>query len=89
MFGRKKQQSLQKQVCEMNVKMDKLMIYVPKLYNLLVNARPSSTYPCKEIQQQICAKCAVRSCMYHSETTLHITAEEIMNDFIKLVDSQK
>jgi len=67
-------------------KMDKLMIYVPKLYRLLVNTKPA--YPCEQYQDDICIKCLKTSCIYHPETTAKETAEEIMDDFIKVMDSQ-
>lgn len=77
---------LMKRLEALEEKMDKLMIYVPKLYQLLVNTKPA--YPCEQYQNDICIRCPKNACIYHTETTVKRTAEEIMDDFIKAMDSQ-
>lgn len=71
-----------KRIEALEEKMDKLMVYVPKLYQLLVNMKPA--YPCEKYQQEMCVKCSNTSCIYHPETTVKITADEIMREFIKM-----
>lgn len=72
---------IQKRMKAMEERLDKLIVYVPKLYQLLVHTKPA--YPCEQYQKDVCAKCANISCMYHPEATVKLTAEDIMNDFIK------
>lgn len=72
---------IQKRMKAMEERLDKLMVYVPKLYQLLVNAK--AVYPCEQYQKDVCAKCSNTSCMYHPETTVMMTAEDIINDFLR------
>lgn len=72
---------IQKRMKAMEERLDKLMVYVPKLYQLLVNAKPA--YPCEQYRRDVCAKCSNTSCVHHQETTLEAAAENIMDDFIK------
>lgn len=71
---------VQKRLKAMEERLDKLMVYVPKLYQLLVNAKPA--YPCEQYRRDVCAKCSNTSCVHHQETTLEAAAEEIMETFI-------
>lgn len=70
-----------KRLKAMEERLDKLIVYVPKLYHLLVNAKPA--YPCEQYQKDVCAKCFNISCMHHPETTAKLTAEDIMNGFLR------
>lgn len=72
---------IQNRLKAMEERLDKLMIYVPKLYQLLVNAQPA--YPCEQYQKDVCAKCSYISCIHHLETTVMLTAEDIINDFLR------
>lgn len=85
----KKQKQLQRRLIDIEEKMDKLMVYVPKLCSLLAHAKPA--YPCEQYRKEVCAKCCNTSCVHHPETTVKITADEIMREFIKKVelDSRK
>lgn len=78
---------IKKRLNAVEEKMDKLLVYVPKLYMLLTRAKPA--YPCEQYRREICAKCSDTFCVHHPDTTVKITAKEIMQDFIDMVDSQK
>lgn len=70
-----------KRITELERKMDKLLMYVPRLYSLLVKARPA--YPCKEFKQAVCTKCNNTQCANNPNTSVLVTAESIMEDFIR------
>ena len=61
-------------------KMDKLMVYVPKLYQLLVNMKPA--YPCETFEREVCLKCEDITCKHNKGYQNTENAEDIMKAFI-------
>lgn len=76
-----------KRIEALEEKMDKLMVYVPKLYQLLVNTKPA--YPCETFKSKVCPNCNNTKCKHNEGYQNTENAENIMKAFISFYEEMR
>lgn len=71
-----------KRLRELEDELDKLNQFLPRFYSLLVNEH--GVYPCEKFKKVLCSRCDNCACNYHPNNKKDQTAEEIMEEFIKM-----